>query len=77
MQIFMLLLVIVISSCAPIKYSHDYFLDCEDKHSDFKSLSSCAFEEIKKDCEDKPDCKLSREASAVLTLAWTEISIPT
>ena len=58
MQILMLLLVIMISSCAPIKYSHDYFLDCEDKHSDFKSLSSCAFEEIKKDCEDKPDCKL-------------------
>ena len=55
MQILMLLLVIMISSCAPIKYSHDYFLDCEDKHSDFKSLSSCAFEEIKQDCEDKPD----------------------
>ena len=33
----------IISSCAPIKYSHDYFLDCEDKHSDFKGLSSCAF----------------------------------
>ena len=48
MQILMILLAIMISSCAPIKFSHDYFLDCEDKHSDFKSLSSCAFEEIKK-----------------------------
>ncbi len=58
MQILKLLLVIMISSCAPMKYSHDYFLNCEDKHNDFKSLYSCAFEEIKKDCEDKPDCKL-------------------
>ena len=42
-----------------MKYSHNYFLDCEDKHNDFKNLSSCAFEEIKKDCKDKPDCKLN------------------
>ncbi len=58
MQILFLLFVFMISSCASIKYSHDYFLDCEDKHDDFKSLSSCAFEDIKKDCEYKPDCKL-------------------
>ena len=58
MHILMLLLVVIISSCTPMKYSHNYFLDCEDKHNDFKNLSSCAFEEIKKDCEDKLDCKL-------------------
>ena len=58
MHILMLLLVVMISSCTPMKYSHNYFLDCEDKHNDFKNLSSCAFEEIKKDCKDKSDCKL-------------------
>ena len=58
MHILMLLLAVLISSCTPMKYSHNYFLDCEDKHNDFKNLSSCAFEEIKKDCKDKSDCKL-------------------
>ena len=58
MHILILLLVVMISSCTPMKYSHNYFLDCEDKHNDFKNLSSCAFEEIKKDCKDKSDCKL-------------------
>ena len=58
MHVLLLLLAVMISSCTPIKYSHNYFLDCEDKHNDFKSLYSCAFEDIKKDCEDKPDCKL-------------------
>ena len=54
----MLLLVVMISSCTPMKYSHNYFLACEDTHNDFNNLSSCAFEEIKKDCKDKSDCKL-------------------
>ena len=48
MQVLVLFLAIIVSSCAPIKYSHDYFLDCEDKHNDFKGLYSCAFEEIKR-----------------------------
>tara|TARA_E500000178_G_scaffold34155_1_gene30922 strand:- start:526 stop:915 length:390 start_codon:yes stop_codon:yes gene_type:complete len=58
MHIFILLIVITISSCAPIKYSHDYFLECEEKYKEFISLSSCALKDIRKDCENKPDCKL-------------------
>lgn len=61
MRIFILPLVIIISSCAPIKYSHDYFLDCEEKHNEFTRLSSCALEDIRKDCENKPECKLKNK----------------
>ena len=61
MPIFILLIVITISSCAPIKYSHDYFLDCEEKNNEFTSLSSCALENIRKDCENKPECKLKNK----------------
>ena len=53
--------------CAQSK-GPSYFLDCEDKHSDFKSLSSCAFEEIKKDCEDKSDCKLKSKRFVISML---------
>ncbi len=61
MQIFILLLAITISSCTPIKYSHDYFLRCEDKYNDFTSLASCALGDIMKDCENKPDCKIKNK----------------
>ena len=65
MQILMLLLVIMISSCASIKYSHDYFLNVRINII-FKSLSSCAFEEIKKYYEDKQIVNLKKKDSWLL-----------
>ncbi len=46
-----------LASCATSKFPHNYFSDCEKKFSKFTNLSSCAFKEIKKDCEDHSNCR--------------------
>ena len=61
MKLLILLLIPIVSSCTKIKGSHDYFLSCEEKFSDFKRLSSCALKEIAKDCNDRQDCNLQNE----------------
>ena len=61
MKLLILLLIPIVSSCTKIEGSHDYFLSCEEKFSDFKRLSSCALKEIAKDCNDRQDCNLQNE----------------
>ena len=56
MRFFALLLIFLSSSCVSHKYTHDYFLDCEKKFSEFNNLTSCALDEINKSCVDETSC---------------------
>tara|TARA_Y200000002_G_C22592715_1_gene625960 strand:+ start:140 stop:547 length:408 start_codon:yes stop_codon:yes gene_type:complete len=56
MRIFALVLIFLNSSCVSHKYTHDFFLDCEKKFSEFNNLTSCALDEINKSCVDETSC---------------------
>ena len=56
MKIFLIITLLVLTSCASSKFPHNYFVDCEKKFTNFTNLSSCAINEIKKDCEDNSNC---------------------
>ena len=57
MNYFLVALLLLLSSCASGKYPHSYFVSCEEKFNEFTSLSSCALNDIREDCEDKQVCK--------------------
>ena len=56
MKLFLIIISLILTSCASGKFPHTYFVDCEKKFNNFANLSSCAIKEIKKDCEDVSNC---------------------
>tara|TARA_B100000989_G_scaffold292689_1_gene268993 strand:+ start:510 stop:914 length:405 start_codon:yes stop_codon:yes gene_type:complete len=61
MHLVILFMIFVTSSCATSKYSHNYFLNCEKKFSEFNALTSCALEQIQQDCKKVSDCKFENK----------------
>ena len=57
MQKFLILSLLIITSCASGKYPHSFFADCEKKFSEFTNLSSCALKEIQEDCDNNSNCQ--------------------
>ena len=57
MKYFLIFSLFIITSCASSKYSYSYFVDCEEKFSEFTNLSSCALKKIQKDCNDNINCR--------------------
>ena len=57
MKISLVAILLILTSCSSSKFPHIYFVDCEKKFTNFTNLSSCAIEEIKKDCEDISNCE--------------------
>tara|TARA_Y100000994_G_scaffold193211_1_gene162503 strand:- start:73 stop:477 length:405 start_codon:yes stop_codon:yes gene_type:complete len=57
MKYFLILSLLIITSCASSKYSYSYFVDCEKKYTEFTYLSSCALKKIQKDCNNNTNCR--------------------
>tara|TARA_Y100000766_G_C18533278_1_gene424680 strand:- start:141 stop:545 length:405 start_codon:yes stop_codon:yes gene_type:complete len=56
MKFFLVITLLVLTSCVSNKFPHNYFVDCEKKFTNFTNLSSCAIKDIQKDCEDISNC---------------------
>ena len=52
MRCFLFFSLLIITSCVSNNYSYSYFVDCEKKFSKFTDLSSCAFKQIQKECNN-------------------------
>ena len=61
MKSFTLFILLLTTSCVSNKYSHNYFVDCEEKFSEFNELTSCAFKQIQQDCKKESDCKFENK----------------
>ena len=61
MKFFTLFIVLLTTSCVSNKYSHNYFVNCEEKFSEFNELTSCAFKQIQQDCKKESDCKFKNK----------------
>ena len=57
MKYFLIFSLFIITSCVSSKYPYTYFVDCEKKFSEFSDLSSCAFKEIQKECNNTTNCR--------------------
>lgn len=57
MKIFLIVILLITTSCASSKYSYSYFVDCEKKFSEFVNLSSCALKKIQEDCKNNMNCR--------------------
>ena len=58
---FFTLFILLLTSCVSNKYSHNYFVNCEEKFSEFNELTSCAFKQIQQDCKKESDCKFENK----------------
>ena len=56
MRLILIFCILVLTSCASSKFPHNYFVDCEEKFSNFTNLSSCAIKEMQKDCRETSNC---------------------
>ncbi len=57
MNFLVLFIIFITSSCVSHKYSHTYFVDCEQRFSGFNNLYFCALEELQNDCKNKSNCQ--------------------
>ncbi len=57
MKLFFLFTLLFLTSCAYQKQSFIYFSECEEQHIEFSNLLSCAFDNLKKDCNEKSSCQ--------------------
>jgi len=57
MRYFLILSLLIFTSCASGKSSYTHFVECEEIFSEFTNLSSCALEKIQKDCNNNKNCR--------------------
>ena len=74
MKYFFIFSLFITTSCTSIKYSHNYFADCEKKFSKFTDLSTCALKEIQEDCNNNLNCQ-NEKSRFVITMKRLQIMV--
>ena len=75
MKYFFIFSLLIITSCTSIKYSHNYFADCEKKFSKFTDLSKCALKEIQEDCNNNSLNCQNEKSRFVITMKRLQIMV--